>query len=432
MGCVAAKDEKYIELVRETIRELDGVMKVSPKERVKDLAKSALGRSVRTKDPMFWPAGMLLLGLAGARNVLASCALEDTGALIGDIDAAVLSHLKLWKDKYDGKIEYIDDALAAAALLKMSFGDGDRGTMSFGDGDRGTFPEMKHGDTSGATPWQHSPGKELSGLCRMFADRMYDYLQNAPRDDDGIIVYNASKSSSIFADGIGQTAMFLSLYGRCFGEVRALDLARKQLMGFKKNGMDEKSRLPYHGFGRGEDGKIEKKGVLSWGRAAGWLIMGLSEYVRALPYFGDAPADTGTNEVLLLLEWYKELSGTLLTYMRPDGGYSWQIQAIDGHLDTSATGMILYGLLNGPDRPDVATADEEMAKENKEAARSSADCEKAAALGKKLFDSKTKDGKVTDALSSCDDFGVHYQTYGHYPWGQGAGLSFVSLFMERL
>lgn len=432
MGCVAAKDEKYIELVRETIRELDGVMKVSPKERVKDLAKSALGRSVRTKDPMFWPAGMLLLGLAGARNVLASCAFEDTGALIGDIDAAVLSHLKLWKEKYDGKIEYIDDALAAAALLKMSCGDGDRGTMSCGDGDRETFLETKPGDGSCATMRKCPPGQELSGLGRLFADRMYDYLQNAPRDDDGIIVYNASKSSSIFADGIGQTAMFLSLYGKCFGEVRALDLARKQLLGFKKNGMDEKSRLPYHGFGRGENGKIEKKGVLSWGRAAGWLIMGLSEYVRALPYCGDAPADTGTNEDLLLLEWYKELSGTLLTYMRPDGGYSWQIQAIDGHLDTSATGMILYGLLNGPDRPDAATADEEMAKENKEAVRSSADCEKAAALGKKMFDSKTKDGKVTDALSSCDDFGVHYQTYGHYPWGQGAGLSFVSLFMERL
>ena len=38
----------------------------------------------------------------------------------------------------------------------------------------------------------------------------------------------------------------------------------------------------------------------------------------------------------------------------------------------------------------------------------------------------TSRGKVTDALSSCDDFGVHYQTYGCYPWGQGAVLAAVS------
>ena len=37
--------------------------------------------------------------------------------------------------------------------------------------------------------------------------------------------------------------------------------------------------------------------------------------------------------------------------------------------------------------------------------------------------SHTEKGAVLDALSSCDDFGVHYQTYGHYPWGQGAVLA---------
>jgi hypothetical protein len=411
MGCVAANDEKYTELVRETIRELDDIMKVSPRDRVKDLAKSALGRSVRTKDPMFWPAGMLLLGLAEARNVLFFCASEadatsaesagKAAALIEDIDAALLRHLHLWKDKYGGKIEYIDDALAAAALLKMSYG----------DGDSGTFSEIRSGEESCVSPCKCLPGKELSGLCRLFADRMYAYLQNAPRDDDGIIVYNASKSSSIFADGIGQTSMFLSLYGRCFGEDRALDLAKKQLLGFMKNGMDEKSHLPYHGFARGEDGSIEKKGVLSWGRAAGWLIMGLSEYVRCMRMerTSGADADGAGADDTLLLDWYKELTTALLTYTRPDGGYSWQVQAIDGHLDTSATGMILYGILNG-----CGCAQKDMTR------------------GRELFDRETSDGKVGNALSSCDDFGVHYQTYGNYPWGQGAGLAFVSLFMERI
>jgi hypothetical protein len=36
-------------------------------------------------------------------------------------------------------------------------------------------------------------------------------------------------------------------------------------------------------------------------------------------------------------------------------------------------------------------------------------------------------GKVMSALSSCDDFGVHYQNYGAYPWGQGATLAALCL-----
>ena len=36
-------------------------------------------------------------------------------------------------------------------------------------------------------------------------------------------------------------------------------------------------------------------------------------------------------------------------------------------------------------------------------------------------------GIVTDSLSSCDDFAVHYQTYGNNPWGQGAALAALSV-----
>ena len=61
-------DERYIGLVKETIRELSDIMNVSIKDQFKDVIKSAMGRSVRTKDPMFWPAGMLLLGLVEARK----------------------------------------------------------------------------------------------------------------------------------------------------------------------------------------------------------------------------------------------------------------------------------------------------------------------------------------------------------------------------
>ena len=96
-----------------------------------------------------------------------------------------------------------------------------------------------------------------------------------------------------------------------------------------------------------------------------------------------------------------------MTYQKPEGGYAWQVQAIDGHLDTSATGMIVYGLLNGGG----ASAGEVEA--SLKALLNSAD-----------------GGRVMSALSSCDDFGVHYQTYGNYPWGQGAAMAALSLAGE--
>ena len=52
----------------------------------------------------------------------------------------------------------------------------------------------------------------------------------------------------------------------------------------------------------------------------------------------------------------------------------------------------------------------------------------ASAMAAKMKDENVADkGIVLDALSSCDDFAVHYQTYGNNPWGQGAALAALSV-----
>jgi rhamnogalacturonyl hydrolase YesR len=363
-------DERYIGLVKETIRELSDIMNVSIKDQFKDAIKSAMGRSVRTKDPMFWPAGMLILGLVEARGKIADklYGLEDIskkvdlGGLVCDIDKAVSDHLALWNDKYGSRIDYIDDALSGAALIKL-------------------YCQLEaEGKAEG----------DLASSCKQAANRIYGYLTAAPRDKTGSIVYNASRSSNVFADGAGQTSMFLVLYGNTFGDGSAVELGELQLLNFLKYGCDEKSDLPYHGYSITESSDmaalVEKKGVLSWGRAAGWVIMGLSE-CRGVPELRD---------------WYDRLVKSLLTYQKKDGGFAWQIQATEGHLDTSATGMIVYGLGG--------------------ASESSADIsDTIEALWQNI-----QDNKVQGSLSSCDDFGVHYQNYGHYPWGQGAVLAALS------
>ena len=78
--------EREKQIINESIAELETIMEVSLGQMAKDLVKSALGRSVRTKDPMFWPAGMLLLGLAEARKRAASGGEEG---LVNRIDEAL-------------------------------------------------------------------------------------------------------------------------------------------------------------------------------------------------------------------------------------------------------------------------------------------------------------------------------------------------------
>ena len=108
--------EREKQIINESIAELETIMEVSLGQMAKDLVKSALGRSVRTKDPMFWPAGMLMLGLAEARK---RAVLDGEEGLVGKIDEAFLVHIRLWKEKYDKKISYIDDALAGVALIRL-------------------------------------------------------------------------------------------------------------------------------------------------------------------------------------------------------------------------------------------------------------------------------------------------------------------------
>ena len=424
--------KKYQELVRETLKDLDGIMKVSLKDQMKELAESALGRSVRAKDPMFWPAGMLMLGLVEARERLAAILYEendipgkgifvkeigdidirdtDTAHLIKEIDAAIMRHVSLWKDGYKSKIDYIDDALAGSALLKLYMQKNHWGLSSSVKTDKSD----DSGEKQISTEYSLLPSPELSELCKYTADKIYEYLMNAPRDPEGTIVYNPGRSAAnVFADGVGQTSMFLSLYGKIFDKKEALDLAGTQLLNYKKFGCDERSGLIYHGYSLEKDNRVTKKGLLSWGRAAGWLIMGLSEYVKAIrkDIFETEPPLSTVKSIEKdlpkeLAGWYMKLSDTLWSYQREDGCFSWQVQAVDGPLDTSATGMIIYGLANGE-------SSEEISEEKITRAVSGM-------VGNISY------GRVMNALSSCDDFGVHYQTYGHYPWGQGAVLAALS------
>lgn len=423
----------YFEVVKETVKQFENIMNVSLKGRVKDSVKKAMGRSVRTKDPLFWPAGMLMLGLINAAEYLdALSEIEALGndcaeakKLLSEIDRVMEQHVDTWFYKYKGKIEYVDDALAGYCFLKMY---------------------ERTENQKFLVPAKH--------IC--------NYILHYPRDNEGSVIYNASRGGKIiFADGVGQVSMFTSEYRKCkvpedtrpeqsmtgdvvnslanafggvldkvIGEAEAIpsleELEEALIRNYYKFGRDEKSGLIYHGYELGDARRLvpdglnrmeecasNKKGLMCWGRAFGWLMMGLSNVAGG--GLGDTGAsgannNTGASNADAAL-WFKELSGAAIDYQRPDGGWSWQLQAIDGHIDMSATGMIAYSLAMGA-RNGILPASK-----TKEVIEKAAVC----------MSEHIKKGAVVDALSSCDDFGVHYQTYGSYPWGQGAVLAALSV-----
>ena len=347
----------YYEVVGKTVEQLNNIMNVSLSDRIKDLVKKALGRSVRTKDPFFWHAGMLMVGLVSALECLEK--VQDAKEISDKIKASLEGHVDLWLKKTGGKVSFVDDALAGFALIKAY---------------------------------------EITGneKYKKAADAVSSYLKSAGRDAEGAILYNSGRSENIFADGIGQVSMFMAA---C--DDKEFD-ADEQLKLFYKNGMDEESELCYHGYEL-KNNFSEKKGILCWGRAFGWLIMGAG-----------VNASIGkSNEESL--KQFTGLCEAALKYQRKDGGWSWQMQAVDGHIDMSATGMIAYAL--GYALNNDVFGEEDISGRIREALKRAKEC----------IYAHTKSGIVTDSLSSCDDFAVHYQTYGNNPWGQGAALAALSV-----
>ena len=374
-------DERYKMVLDRTVDDLLGIMNVSLVQQAKDVVKRFMGRSVRTKDPLFWPAGMLMLGLVSAADQ-------------GDVEikskclAAISAHLDMWLKSYDGKIDFVDDALSGVCFIRAY--------------------ELTHEDKY----------KEA-------ADKIAQFILTAPRDEQGTIIYNPGRNSAnIFADGVGQVSMFMAAYTNAFPDSdivissgSRLD-ASKQIKNFFEMGVDKKSGLNYHGYSLHDN---QKKGLLGWGRAFGWLYMGVAEAACAAFNSSDEATDNGEcrgdcpdrkrcfmNSGFNITGLYRQMSRTALEYQRADGGWSWQIQGTEGHIDMSATGMIAYSLARGYNAGIL---------DNIEDIDSSFDKAVECML------SHTEKGAVLDALSSCDDFGVHYQTYGHYPWGQGAVLA---------
>ena len=355
------------DMIRIARQDLININKHSAKERLKGSIKKMAGRGGINKDMLFWPAGMLLLGLYEAMITL-----PKDNPLHGEILKDIRNYVDTWAEATNEHFSYVDDSLAGITILYL-------------------FAETG------------------SDNYLKYAGKLYEFLTGYKKTGSGSILYNQDAGNDyVFADGAGQTAMFLCQFGAITRSSNAFMAGLLQLDEFYKNGFDKKSNLPYHAFS-GEDHK--KLGLLGWGRSLGWLLLGYSSCVmnaHAFEYdLKVIEAMEGINKQFL------SLCETLLEYQREDGGFSWHIPAVEGAADTSATAMIAYSM--------ALCLSSGAFKDNTEKYNT------ALLNAKKFLLSHTKDGSVEDSLSGCEDLCVHRQVYGHYPWGQGSALAFLSV-----
>lgn len=236
------------------------------------------------------------------------------------------------------------------------------------------------------------------------AEAMVQYLFDHETDDAGSLPYRPQqKNDYIFVDGIGLVCPFLCKYGSTYGDMNAINLAVTQIQNFIAFGMDEKTGLPYHGY-QYESGV--KYGIVGWGRAVGWLMIGMAE---SLSYMEESRP---SYEVIK--QAYRRMVDKVEAYQLEGGLYSWQLGAKEGPVDTSATAMILYAIARSLDTKILIGIHKSRMMRGREA----------------LWNS-VKEGKIYGCLAECQGFSMYPQIYGAYPWSLGPALSLFVMTEER-
>ena len=328
-----------------------------------------LRRETAKEDLIFWPTGLLAAGLWSCRRELIKNGGSGTEGqpLLDMIENALAAYYGRWLKK-DMPVAVIDDLLAGETLLNI-------------------YLEMS----------KHSSAN-LLGLSqekvREALDRLAAYAGGQPTDAAGSFRYRPAHGSMfVFVDGIGLACPFLYRYGETFGDQKYKELALVQIVNFLSYGMDGEG-LPYHGYDLTDDCKY---GIIGWGRAVGWLLRGMA---------GCLESNDGRKG---LWEPFTELTDAVLAYQRQGGSFSWQLEALEGPVDTSATGMICASLKQGISQG--VLTDEKY--------------EKALWRGLDGLKGFVREGQVYNCSGECEGFSCYPQRYGAYPWSLGPALEIL-------
>lgn len=345
---------------KEVLYELLHYHEKTTKQKLKDMVKKAVGSYVPPKDVIFWPTGLLA-------NALMELEAEKENERV--------AHIRTYFDRWiklGMPIHYVDDVLCGVALMDLY---------------RLTKEEK----------------------YRIGAERMAEYIFELEQQADavGSIPYRPTQGNQhIYVDGIGMMCPFLAKYGIAFGKEKAIQIALRQIENMLEYGMDAATGLPYHGF-RYENGI--KYGIIGWGRAVGWLMLGMAGVLRELKKEALGEKGKVYQEQLLKLEKaYLRLIQAVKPYQKQNGAFGWQLSAMEGPEDSSATAMIAWALLQTAE----VIAEEDGRQMFQAAAKYLATCE--------------KDGKIDKCSGECLGFAQYPQVYGTYPWSLGPAYAVLA------
>ncbi|MBM4761455.1 glycoside hydrolase family 88 protein [Bacillus sp. B15-48] len=231
---------------------------------------------------------------------------------------------------------------------------------------------------------------------------LINYLKSHQKTEVGSIPYRIGNPNHVLVDSLGMVCPFLCRYGNAFNDDSSINLAIDQLTNFVNYGMDKESGLPYHGYNLQSGTKL---GIIGWGRAIGWQLIGLVDSLEYIP--------KSHEKYEYLCNAFKNIVQQVVKYQRQDGNFTWQITAKEGYIDTSSTSMISYAIRRGvmlKILPDSYFKNTNLA------------------LGA-LYKSTTN-GVVQNCSAECRGVSMYPQTYGNYPWAQGPTTAFALLSIK--
>ena len=378
------------EMIKPAAAMLDTYPVVTTKQKIKQWIKTCVpGMTPEKAERYSWPQALLAMGLLQAYEQT-----KDKTAL-----SSVFSYLRRWKNS-GYPISHVDHVMNGSVALWTEE----------------ILTREKREDAESL---------EALWICREGADICAGWIKAAKKAADGILAYRSQHPDWLFADTLGMLCPFACRYGVQKQDKELLNLGIRQLELFFQKGMDEKTGLPYHGY---DEKNGTKYGIIGWGRACGWMLLGLSQSILWIseqpagaeqadkPQAGKTAACPSSRSVaregcnrLLLLQ--QQLLDSVFAWQRPDGGFSWQLQAQEGHRDTSAEGMIGYSAFLAAERAAVQRSEQWIPALSRLAA---------------IMQTSIQKGYVTDCSGECKGFAEYPQVYGIYPWGSGSALAFLA------
>jgi rhamnogalacturonyl hydrolase YesR len=165
-----------------------------------------------------------------------------------------------------------------------------------------------------------------------FLGRVRKFIAENPHFEDGAFY---RKGKGMMTDDPYMTVPFLVREWQLTGEAKHLDSAIAQVLGTHARLLDAKQGLLRHLW----DLKTQKPAGEFWGRGNGWTVLAHVELLSALPKEHPRRAE-------VLAVFVKHMTG-IRACADKDGGWHQVLDHPESWLETSATGMLTYGMARG-------------------------------------------------------------------------------------